>query len=145
MLSYDNSIYCVCKRSFSFIFILSFFDMFTGVIKAIERFRAKGFGFITPSEGGEDIFFHFSGVEGGNDGYVNLRENDMVQYNLTTGRDGKTKAVDVKVVAGHTSQPAANDDDYDASEVSHKTTHPMGNVAPQKSANDDDYDQEEAA
>lgn len=74
--------------------------MYTGVIKAIERFRAKGFGFITPNEGGEDIFFHFSGVKGGNDGYVNLRENDMVQYNLTTGRDGKTKAEDVEVLKG---------------------------------------------
>lgn len=57
----------MCKflsRSELLTFIFSFFIMATGTIKAIERFRAKGFGFITPSEGGEDVFFHFSGVTG---------------------------------------------------------------------------------
>ncbi len=85
--------------------------MATGTIKAIERFRAKGFGFITPSQGGEDVFFHFSGVTGWNDGYTNLHEGDVVTYEIATGRDGKTKAVSVTFA----SPAAANDDVYGSS------------------------------
>jgi CspA family cold shock protein len=70
-----------------------------GVIKAIERFRVKGFGFISPTEGGEDVFFHFSGCVGGNAAYDEMREGDTVSYEIATGRDGKTKAVEIEVSA----------------------------------------------
>jgi CspA family cold shock protein len=139
-----------------FTFILSFFIMATGVIKAIERFRQKGFGFITPAQGGEDIFFHFSGVTGGNEGYVQLREGDTVSYELATGRDGKTKAVKVTVTSqageageknvpytpedqfGH--QDAANDDDFGSAK-----THKRDTFSSHQAANDDDFDEREAA
>lgn len=123
--------------------------MATGVIKAIERFREKGFGFITPHQGWEDIFFHFSGVVGGNEGYNRLREGNVVTYELTTGRDGKTKAINVSVMDKSESgeqgmspdmrTPAANDDMF-AEKKSR-----WDSLTTQRAANDDDFDQEEIA
>ena len=47
---------------------------------------AKGFGFITPDDGGKDLFAHFSAVQG--NGFKSLRENQKVQYDVTTGPKG---------------------------------------------------------
>ncbi len=47
---------------------------------------AKGFGFITPDEGGKDLFAHFSAVQG--NGFKSLRENQKVSYDVTTGPKG---------------------------------------------------------
>jgi CspA family cold shock protein len=46
----------------------------------------KGYGFIKPDDGGEDIFVHFSAIEGG--GFRNLEEGDKVTYEVTQGRKG---------------------------------------------------------
>jgi cold shock protein len=51
----------------------------------------KGFGFITPSNGGEDIFVHVSGL------YDEIRENDKVSYEVQNGKKG-LNAVNVKVI-----------------------------------------------
>ena len=51
----------------------------------------KGFGFITPETGGEDIFVHSSGL---ND---DIRENDSVSYEVENGRKG-LNAVNVTVI-----------------------------------------------
>ena len=40
----------------------------------------KGFGFIIPEGGGEDVFVHFSAVKG--DGYKTLREGQLVQFEI---------------------------------------------------------------
>ncbi len=53
--------------------------------------ETKGFGFITPSNGGEDIFVHSSGLE------VDIRENDLVTYNVEKGKKG-LNAVNVNLV-----------------------------------------------
>ncbi|SDE79699.1 cold shock protein (beta-ribbon, CspA family) [Dyadobacter soli] len=44
--------------------------------------ETKGFGFITPEEGGDDIFVHTSGLKD------NVRENDLVTYDVENGRKG---------------------------------------------------------
>ena len=47
---------------------------------------AKGFGFITPENGGKDLFAHFSAIQG--NGFKSLRENQKVSYDVTTGPKG---------------------------------------------------------
>jgi CspA family cold shock protein len=51
----------------------------------------KGFGFIVPAEGGQDIFVHSSGL------IDEIRENDNVEYEVENGRKG-LNAVKVKVI-----------------------------------------------
>lgn len=46
----------------------------------------KGYGFITPDDGGKDLFVHFSGIEG--DGYKSLNEGQKVEYEATQGQKG---------------------------------------------------------
>ena len=46
----------------------------------------KGFGFITPDEGGDDLFVHFSEVK--MEGFVSLREGQKVEYEVGQGRKG---------------------------------------------------------
>jgi CspA family cold shock protein len=50
----------------------------------------KGFGFIQPDDGSRDAFVHISAVESA--GLDNLREGQKVQYELVTGRNGKSSA-----------------------------------------------------
>ncbi|HEY5993603.1 MAG TPA: cold-shock protein [Gallionellaceae bacterium] len=51
---------------------------------------AKGFGFITQDDGGEDIFAHFSAIKA--NGFKTLRENQRVTYEVVTGPKGKQAA-----------------------------------------------------
>ena len=50
----------------------------------------KGYGFITPDDGGEDIFVHFSGIEG--TGFRTLEEGERVSYEPRRGRKGEEAA-----------------------------------------------------
>ncbi|MDP8567320.1 cold-shock protein [Methylophilus aquaticus] len=47
---------------------------------------SKGFGFITPDDGGQDLFAHFSAIQG--QGFKTLRENQRVSFEVTTGPKG---------------------------------------------------------
>ena len=47
----------------------------------------KGFGFITPDGGGEDLFAHFSAIQ--SNGFRTLAEGQRVSFDVTTGPKGK--------------------------------------------------------
>jgi CspA family cold shock protein len=64
--------------------------MATGTVKWFSD--DKGFGFITPDDGGRDLFVHFSGISG--DGYRSLPEGSKVSYEEEAGPKGP-KAVNV--------------------------------------------------
>ncbi|EHA8588659.1 Cold shock domain-containing protein 4 [Cocos nucifera] len=53
----------------------------------------KGFGFITPDDGGEDLFVHQSSIKA--EGYRTLTEGEPVEFSIAEGEGGRTKAVDV--------------------------------------------------
>lgn len=65
--------------------------MATGKVKFFND--EKGFGFITPDDGGKDLFVHISAVAAGS-----LSDNDKVEYEVGEGRKGPC-AVDVKTVS----------------------------------------------
>ncbi len=58
--------------------------MATGNVKWFSN--EKGFGFIAPSEGGEDLFVHFSAIQG--DGFKTLDEGDEVEFTVGQGQKG---------------------------------------------------------
>lgn len=62
--------------------------MASGIVKWFND--AKGFGFITPDEGGEDLFAHFSAIE--IDGFKTLKEGQKVTFEVVTGPKGKQAA-----------------------------------------------------
>ena len=59
--------------------------MATGTVQWFNN--SKGFGFITPDGGGEDLFAHFSSIE--MDGYKSLQEEQRVSFEATDGPKGK--------------------------------------------------------
>ncbi|MBI2961269.1 MAG: cold-shock protein [Betaproteobacteria bacterium] len=62
--------------------------MGTGTVKWFND--AKGFGFITPDGGGEDLFAHFSAIQGS--GFKTLKEGQKVEFEVTQGPKGKQAA-----------------------------------------------------
>ncbi|XP_020216872.1 cold shock protein 2 [Cajanus cajan] len=78
-------------------------ERFTGVVQWFNNI--KGFGFIKPDDGGEDLFVHQSSIR--SDGYRTLLEGDRVEFCIATGDNDKTKAVDVTGLHGAPLQPRA--------------------------------------
>ncbi|MGM0593852.1 MAG: cold-shock protein [Pseudomonadota bacterium] len=67
--------------------------MRNGTVKWFNN--TKGFGFIAPEEGGEDVFVHFSAIQG--DGYRTLEEGQSVSFEVEQGPKG-LQATQVSVV-----------------------------------------------
>lgn len=59
--------------------------MATGTVKWFND--AKGYGFITPDEGGEDLFAHFSAIQ--MNGFKTLKEGQKVVFEVVAGPKGK--------------------------------------------------------
>lgn len=66
--------------------------MSTGTVKWFNA--TKGYGFIAPEDGSGDVFVHISAVQ--NSGMTGLQEDQKVTYELETGKNGKTSAVNLK-------------------------------------------------
>jgi CspA family cold shock protein len=62
--------------------------MATGTVKWFND--AKGFGFLTPDDGGEDLFVHFSGIN--MPGFKTLAEGQRVSFDVIEGPKGKQAA-----------------------------------------------------
>jgi len=67
--------------------------MTNGTVKFFNS--TKGFGFITPDDGGKDAFVHISAVE--NAGLSGLAEGQKLSYDLENGRDGKVSATNLQL------------------------------------------------
>lgn len=66
--------------------------MASGTVKWFNA--TKGYGFITPDEGGKDVFVHITAVQAA--GLQGLNDGQRVSYDLTSER-GKTAAANLKV------------------------------------------------
>ena len=66
----------------------------TGTVKWYDP--AKGFGFVSVNDGGKDVFVHISAVERA--GLTGLNDNQKVEYELQSGRDGRASAANLRLL-----------------------------------------------
>jgi CspA family cold shock protein len=79
--------------------------MATGTVKWFND--AKGFGFIEPEGGGEDIFAHFSAIQ--MDGFRTLKQGSRVRYEVVDGPKGQL-AQNILALESNVSEPALRAD-----------------------------------
>jgi cold shock protein len=68
--------------------------MATGTVKWFND--SKGYGFITPDGGGEDLFAHFSAIN--MQGFKTLKEGQKVSFEITAGNKGKKQASNIQAI-----------------------------------------------
>ena len=59
--------------------------------------NSKGYGFIAPADGTQDLFVHFSAIQDEGNGYRSLNEGDQVEFNVEQGQKGLQATNVVKV------------------------------------------------
>lgn len=69
------------------------FEMATGTVKWFND--TKGYGFISPEDGGDDLFAHFSEIQA--EGFKSLQDGQKVSFEVTQGKKG-LQASNIKVV-----------------------------------------------
>jgi CspA family cold shock protein len=69
--------------------------MTTGVVKFFNV--SKGFGFISPDGGGNDVFVHITALQ--RSGIQDLAEGQKVSFDVAPGRDGRVSADRLKVTS----------------------------------------------
>jgi CspA family cold shock protein len=67
--------------------------MATGKVKWFNT--QKGYGFIAPDDGGQDVFVHISAVQ--QSGLPELRDGQTVEFQVQPGKNGKTSAANLKL------------------------------------------------
>jgi CspA family cold shock protein len=67
--------------------------MLNGIIKWFNF--SKGYGFITPSDGGADVFLHITALEQA--GIRKIQEGQAISYELSTNKAGKTSAANIRL------------------------------------------------
>lgn len=87
--AHDKPVYRFCtlvRSAIYFIFVIQ--DVLNMALGTVKWFNdSKGFGFITPDEGGEDLFAHFSAIN--MPGFKTLKEGQRVSFDITQGQKGK--------------------------------------------------------
>ena len=74
--------------------------------------NAKGYGFILPDTGGEDLFAHFSSID--MDGYKSLKAGDQVEFEVLEGPKG-VHAINIRAITSN--------NDLQTTESDHEDTH----------------------
>ena len=95
--------------------------------------NAKGYGFVLPEEGGEDLFVHYSAIQ--MDGYKTLKAGQDVQFDIVEGPKG-LHAVNIQNLAGQTGDDLGvsvefdlQDDRQDGHEQGADGTHEVQNAS----------------
>jgi len=72
------------RSCLSLMYLEVYINMATGIVKWFNN--SKGFGFVSPENGGDDVFAHFSAIA--MDGYKSLKQGQKVEFDITEGPKG---------------------------------------------------------